>query len=270
MARRHGTTAWQSGRVLRSYHGGSFAAGRLAALKQEAATGISVCIPARNEAATVGRVAGAVRAELMERYRLVDELVVVDDGSTDSTARVAREAGAVVVAQRAAGKGRAMRSGLDQTRGDIVVYLDADIEGFDPGFVVGLVGPLLSDPDLVFVKASYRRPLADRPGEGGRVTELAAKPLLRILFPQLAAFDQPLAGEVAGRRAPLEKLDFEPGYGVEVAMLVDLASSYGLAALGQCDLGERRHRNRPLAELSPQSETVIRTILARAGWPPPH
>lgn len=255
--------------MLRSYSGGSFAVERLVALKQATATGISVCIPARNEEATVGRVVGAVRSELMERHGLVDELVVVDDGSTDATARVARQAGACVVAQRAAGKGRAMRHGLDRTRGDIVVYLDADIEEFDPAFVVGLVGPLLSGPDLVFVKASYERPLAGRAGEGGRVTELAAKPLLRILFPELAAFDQPLAGEVAGRRAHLEKLEFEPGYGVEVAMLVDLANGCGLAALAQCDLGERRHRNRPLAELAPQSETVIRTILARAGWPPP-
>ena len=255
--------------MLRSYGPCSFGAGQLAALKRAVGTSVSVCIPARDEQATVGQVVGAVHAELVERCGLVDELVVVDDGSTDSTGRVATEAGAVVVAQGAAGKGRAMRLGLDQTRGDIVVYLDADIEDFDPGFVVGLVGPLLSNPDIVFAKASYRRPLAGRPGEGGRVTELAAKPLLRILFPELAAFDQPLAGEVAGRRAPLEKLEFEPGYGVEVAMLIDLVSSYGLGALAQCDLGERRHRNRPLAELSPQSETVIRTVLARAGWPGP-
>lgn len=150
-----------------------------------------------------------------------------------------------------------------------MVFCDADIYGFDPGFVVGLAGPLLVDPDLLLVKGAYDRPFEGRPGEGGRVTQLVARPLLKALFPELAWVSQPLAGEAAGRRHVLEEIDFEDGYGVEAGMLIDVARRWGPHRIAECFLGERQHRNRPLAELAPQAETVIGVVLRRAGVLPP-
>jgi glucosyl-3-phosphoglycerate synthase len=269
-----GPGKWHSGQVTgrpqHRFEAASFDPYELAGRKRRLGLRVSVCIPAFNEAPTVGEVAGAVQDKLVDAAGLVDEVVVVDDGSTDATAAIAEAAGARVLRLPATmGKGAAMRRGLDETAGDIVVFCDADLHNFDPQFVVGLVGPLLAHPSVSLVKAAYHRPLAGRPGEGGRVTELVAKPLLALLFPELAWVSQPLAGETAARRQLLEQLDFEDGYGVEIGLLIDVARRFGQGAIAECHLGERRHRNRPLAELAPQAATIIEVALRRAGLPPP-
>jgi glucosyl-3-phosphoglycerate synthase len=254
--------------VVRRFDWRSFDPERLTAFK----TGrrVSVCIPARDEQATVGDVVRVVADELMTGCGLVDELVVVDDGSVDATAKEAEAAGAQVVAlPEPRGKGEAMWQGLQATTGELVAYCDADIYGFAPRFVIGLLGPLLTDGSISLVKATYRRPLDGVKGEGGRVTELVAKPLISLLFPELAKLSQPLAGEWAAPRTVLEGLTYAGGYGVELGVLVDVAERYGPASIAECDLGERCHRNRPLPELAPQAETIIRLALERAGLLPP-
>ena len=251
---------------------------------------VSVCLPARNEAATVGAIVGAIVEHLVERHGLVDEVVVVDDASTDATAASARSAGAVVLAADdvlagcgpATGKGEAMWKSVAGCGGDVVVWCDADIRNFDSRFVTGLLGPLLTDPSVQFVKGCYRRDLDGQPEGGGRVTELVARPLVHLLFPHLAGFTQPLAGECAGRRSLLEQLSFAPGYGVDLGLLVDVAAMSGVEAMVQVDLGHRSHRNRPLDELAVQAEAVMATALmladvsggqattaSRSGWRPP-
>lgn len=227
---------------------------RLARAKR--GTSVSVCLPARDEAATVG----AIVSTIVGLGELVDEVLVVDDGSSDGTGDVAAAAGASVVPGPARGKGAALRAGLDRSKGDVVVFCDADVRAFDAAFVTGLLGPLLTDESIGFVKGRYARP-----GDGGRVTELVARPLIRLRFPELAGFDQPLAGEVAGRRNVLEQVEFEPGYGVDLALLIDVIELIGLDAVAQVDLGRRVHRNRSLAELGPQAEAVLAAGLARAG-----
>ena len=232
-------------------------------------TSISVCLPARDEATTIGPIVAAIVEDLVARHPLVDEVLVVDDGSTDATAEVARRAGARVVATATpAGKGGALRTSLHASRGDLVVWCDADIVDFDARFVTGLVGPLLRQPSVDFVKACYRRDLDGRAGEGGRVTELVARPLLARLFPHLAGFTQPLAGEYAGRRPLLERLTYLPGYGVDLGLLIEVAERVGVGAMVQVDLGRRSHRNRSLAELAPQAAAVIAVALDRAGISP--
>ncbi|MBV8949887.1 MAG: glucosyl-3-phosphoglycerate synthase [Actinobacteria bacterium] len=248
-----------------------FTASALAASKAAQSTRISVCLPARDEAETVGPIVAAIRRALVERVGLVDEIVVVDDESSDATANVAAAAGARVV--RAAdvladcgpgsGKGNVLWKSLYACDGDLLCWVDADIRDFSPHFVTGLLGPLLTRPDTVFVKGFYRRP-GERDG-GGRVTELVARPLLSQLFPHLTGFVQPLSGEYAGRREVLDDLPFVEGWGVELALLVDVVARYGLPAVTQVDLGERRHRNRPLAELGPQATEILLTALRRAG-----
>lgn len=261
---------WQSGHVPASFEWRDFDVAGLARRKQAAGETVALCIPARNEEATVGGIVALVHQELVLATPLVDELVVVDDGSYDATAEEAASAGATVIQLTPGrGKGQAMRRGLEATSASLVAYCDADLYGFTSRFVVGLVGPLLADPATALVKAHYRRPLDGVEGEGGRVTELVAKPLLKLLFPQLVGIRQPLAGEWSSRREVLEPLDFASGYGVELGVLLDVATKYGLEAIAQCDLGERRHRNRPLSELSPMAETVMALGLQRAGLLPP-
>ncbi len=241
--------------------------------KRERGLTISVCLPARNEEPTVGHIVATVRRTLMETYPLVDEVVVIDDGSLDSTAEVAAWEGARVIAVEdvlpeagpGSGKGNAMWKSLHATTGDIVCWVDADIRNFGHHFITGLIGPLLTDEATAFVKGYYRRPLHGEPSGGGRVTELVARPTLSVLFPDLAGFIQPLSGEYAGRRSLFESVPFVEGWGVEIGLLVDIVRAVGLDATAQVDLGVREHRNRPLEDLGPQATAILVTALRRAG-----
>ncbi len=218
---------------------------------------ISVVLPARNEGATVGKIVSAVRTDLMDDLPVVDEIVVIDSRSTDDTAAVAAAAGAKVVGQDdvlahlppADGKGEALWKSLAATSGDVIVFLDADVRNFSPSFVTGLLGPLLQEPSLAYVKGCYDRPLHDTGDTGGRVTELVARPLLNLHWPLLAGFVQPLSGEAAARRGLLERLPFVTGYGVELGLLVDVLSHAGLDAMAQVDLGTRIHAHQSTAAL---------------------
>jgi glucosyl-3-phosphoglycerate synthase len=233
---------------------------------------VSVCIPARNEAATVGHVVGGIRRSLIERWGLVDEVVVVDDHSRDDTAAIAASAGARVVSAAdvlgdiagGPGKGEALWRSLHTSVGDIVVWCDADITDFGARFVTGLLGPLLTDPATSFVKGYYERPRTGEIG-GGRTTELMARPVLAALFPHLSGIVQPLSGEYGGRRSLLERLPFVRGYGVDLGLLIDVADVVGTDAIVQVDLGTRRHRHRDLDHLGPQALAVLQTALDRAG-----
>jgi glucosyl-3-phosphoglycerate synthase len=213
---------------------------RLLAAKRATGTTVSVVLPALDEEATVGEIVSAIRRDLM--VPLVDELVVIDSGSTDRTGQAAAAAGARVVHRddilpripAEHGKGEVLWRSLLVTRGDVVCFIDADLREFDSAFVSGIVGPLLTDPGVAFVKAMYDRPLetetATIPAGGGRVTELVARPLLNLHWPLLAGFVQPLGGEYAARRALLERLPFATGYGVEIGLLVDALELAGLDA----------------------------------------
>jgi glucosyl-3-phosphoglycerate synthase len=250
----------------RTFHRSDFPTARV--LEAKAGRTVSVCIPARDEERTVGAVVAAVvGAHVAEAggSGLVDEVVVVDDGSKDATGEAARAAGArVLVTDGEGGKGRAMAAGVEGSIGDLVAFLDADVENTSEWFVSGLLGPLLLEEDVALVKGFYERPLHGSPGGGGRVTELMARPLLEVLFPHLLEVRQPLAGETAAPRWVLEKLELAPGYGVELGLLVDVASRFGTASVAQVDLGVRIHRNRPLTELRGQAVEVLRAGLARA------
>ena len=257
-----------------SYAANSFSATQLVAVK--GMTTVSVCLPARNEAATVGSVVSTISAALAGDVGLVDEIVVVDDHSSDDTAAHAEAGGARVVDASTTlaeyglghGKGEAMWKSLHASTGDLVVWVDADIVDFDPQFIVSLLGPLLTDPGIEFVKGHYHRPEENGTG-GGRVTELLARPLLSQFFPDLAEVAQPLSGEYAGRRSLLERLPFVAGYGVDVALLIDAARAVGIEAVAQVDLGVRNHRNRTLDELGPMALAVSQAILDRAEVRPP-
>jgi len=224
---------------------------------------VLVCIPARDEARTIGAIVRCIRKLLVDRVGLVDEILVVDDGSTDGTGHEALRHGAVVVRGPGAGKGEAMREA--KGRSDYVVYLDGDVESFGPHYVTGLLGPLLFDPAVVLVKGAYSRPLGEDPTGGGRVTELVAKPLISLLFAELSGVAQPLAGETALRAGVLDEIELAGGYGVEIGLLVDVCRRWGTRAISQVELGERRHRNRPLSELGLQARDVIGAALLRAG-----
>jgi len=230
---------------------------------------VTVCIPSRDEVRTVGAVVRAVTEPYLAAAGgsgLVDEVLVVDDGSSDDTAGAARAAGARVLSlSGGGGKGQAMAAGLEASAGDLVVFLDADVENTSAAFVAGLLGPLLVEEDVALVKGYYTRPLHGSPTGGGRVTELMARPLVDVLFPHLEGVRQPLAGETAAPRSVLEKVDLAPGYGVELALLVDVAARYGVTSVAQVDLGVRVHRNRPIEELRPQAVDVLRAALERAG-----
>jgi len=249
-------------------HGhGDFDPGLLAASK--GLRRISVCIPARNEAATVGPIVHAIVTSLTGTgggIPLVDEVLVVDDGSVDQTANLAAQAGArVLIADtQGGGKGQAMQSALKAAEGDLIAFVDADVTNFGPHFVTGLLGPLLLDDAVCLVKGFYQRPLHGAPDGGGRVTELMAKPVIDVLFPGLVSIEQPLAGETAAPREVLEKCGLADGYAVELALLIDVASRFGVSSVAQVDLGIRVHRNRPLSELRPQATDILRAALERA------
>lgn len=262
--------AWSA---RRTYRAADFRPGDLVAAK--AGRRISVVLPARNEQSTVGAIVAALRSELVDRVPLIDELVVVDSHSTDATAHVARTAGARVVAQGdvlpalgdVPGKGEALWKSLAATDGDIVAFLDSDLRDFDPAFATGLLGPLLTEPGVVFSKGAYERPLDDGrtvlPAGGGRVTELVARPLLAAHWPSLSGFVQPLAGEYAGTREALESIPFAGAYGVDIGILIDLVESYGLDALAQVDLGRRTHRHSPDSALSVMAMHQQLAVLSR-------
>jgi glucosyl-3-phosphoglycerate synthase len=234
---------------------------------------VSVVLPALDEEATVGAVVSCVR-ELAERTGLIDEIVVMDSGSSDGTAAAARAAGAEVThaamtlpaTGHRQGKGEVLWKSLWATEGDIVVFLDADLTSVEPHFVTGLLGPLLADPHAALVKGFYERPLAGTTeAAGGRVTELVARPLLNLLFPALAGVVQPLSGEYAGRRELLERLPFVSGYGVETGLLIDTLTLAGLDAIAQVDLGLRRHRHQDHLALGRMAAEIIQVVLSRAG-----
>ncbi|MER6530363.1 glucosyl-3-phosphoglycerate synthase [Streptomyces sp. NPDC001508] len=239
--------------------------------KQRTGQSVSVVLPALNEEETVGDIVAVIRHDLVRQAALVDEIVVVDSGSTDRTSEVAAAAGARVVHRdailprlpAAPGKGEVLWRSLLVTGGDIVCFVDADLREFSSDFVTGIVGPLLTEPDVDLVKAMYDRPLGDAAGQGGRVTELMARPLLNLHWPQLAGFVQPLGGEYAARRSLLERLPFPVGYGVELGMLVDALHLVGLDALAQVDVGVRKHRHQDGQALGRMAAAIYRTAQLR-------
>jgi glucosyl-3-phosphoglycerate synthase len=280
---REGTVAGRPGDVWlsdRSWNRHGWTIDELQAAK--AGRTISVVLPALNEQETIQSVIESVSPLVRDGGGLVDELIVLDSGSTDDTGIRATAAGARVVSREQAlpgvptrpGKGEALWRSLAATSGDIVVFVDSDLIDPHPMFVPWLVGPLLTGDGIHLVKSFYRRPLgvadADAtPGEtgGGRVTELVARPLLAALRPELGCILQPLGGEYAASRELLTSLPFAPGYGVEIGLLVDTFDRLGLEAIAQVNLGVRAHRNRPLAELGAMSRQVIATLLSRCGVP---
>jgi glucosyl-3-phosphoglycerate synthase len=242
----------------------------LAGAPATASTRLSVCLPARNEASTIG----AIVAEAVG-LAIVSEVVVLDDGSSDDTAAIARAAGARVVDEASllpeagpgSGKGNAMWKSLYACSGDVICWIDADLRNFRGEYIERLCAPLLAQPDVMFVKAYYTRSFEGAPTGGGRVTELVARPLLSLLFPKLADIVQPLGGEYAARRRALEVLPFVEGWGVELGLLVDVVERFGRDAVAQVDLDVREHRNRTLEDLGPQAMAILVTGLRRAGVP---
>ena len=247
----------------------------LAAKAQGSGTSVSVVLPALNEQQTVGAIVESIRTRLMEAAPLVDEIVVLDSGSTDRTGEVAAAAGARVVHRDdilpgvppVPGKGEVLWRSLLVTSGDVVCFVDADLRHFDAALVRGILGPLLTDPSVQLVKAAYDRPLVDAggvvPGGGGRVTELVARPLLNLHWPELAGVVQPLAGEYAARRSLLERLPFPCGYGVELGLLVDTLGVAGLDAIAQVDVGTRHHRHQGDQALGRMASEIWQTALLR-------
>lgn len=267
-----GVSAGTSWMTERSWYRPPWTVAELEAAK--AGRTISVVLPALNEAATIGAVIETITPML---GGLVDELIVLDSGSTDDTEGRARAAGAQVVHREEAlpeivpqpGKGEALWRSLAVTSGDIVVFIDSDLIDSDSMFVPRLVGPMLTRDGIHLVRGFYRRPLKLGDGQdatgGGRVTELVARPLLAALRPELGCVLQPLGGEYAGTRELLTSVPFAPGYGVEIGILIDTYDRYGLDAIAQVNLGVRTHRNRPISELGPMSRQIIATLLTRCG-----
>jgi glucosyl-3-phosphoglycerate synthase len=256
--------------VIREFHHAAFPAARVRAERTES---ISVCVPARDEAAAIAGVVGPL-VHLRESG-VIDEVIVLDDDSRDATAAIAARHGADVV--RAAGllpefgpilgKGDVMWRALSVASGEVVCFVDGDSEDFAEHFACGLLGPLVCEPDVHFVKGFYRRPFKHRdavqPTGGGRVTQLTARPLLAAFHPPLAGIHQPLAGEIAARRELLERMAFCTGYGVDIALLLDVSAEVGIGGLAQVDLDLRQNRHRPLDELAPMADAVLGAVTSR-------
>jgi len=243
--------------------------------KQRQNLSISLCLPTLDEEKTIGQEIVILKAELSDRYPLLDEIAVIDSGSTDRTCEIAASFGAdVYIASEhlteeghRRGKGENLWKALYLLKGDIIVYVDADIKNIHPRFVYGLLGPLIQDPEVHYVKAFYDRPIAYsgvlRPTGGGRVTEILIRPLFSLFYPELAAILQPLSGEYAGRRSILEQIPFPVGYGIETSMLIDIYQRLGLYAFAQTDLDQRVHRNQETIALGRMAFGVLRTFMSR-------
>ena len=243
--------------------------------KERKGLSISLCIPTLNEENTIGKEIILFRSELIERYPLIDEIVVIDSGSTDRTVEIAASFGAEVYYSgdilpstgHKRGKGENLWKAIYQLKGDIICYVDADIKNIHPRFCYALVAPLIYRDDIQYVKAFYDRPLACsqgvRPSGGGRVTEILVRPLFSIFFPELTALVQPLSGEYAVRRHVLEKIPFPIGYGVETSHLIDVYDQWGLEAFGQTDLAQRVHRNQDTQALGKMSFGILQTFFKR-------
>lgn len=243
--------------------------------KEKQNLSISLCIPTLNEENTIGKEIVLFRSELMDRFPLLDEIAVIDSGSSDRTLEVAESFGAEVYLaadilpelEAKKGKGENLWKAIYQLKGDIIVYIDADIKNIHPRFAYGLIAPLVYRDEIKYVKAFYDRPLAFsqgiRPSGGGRVTEILIRPLFSLFFPELTGLIQPLSGEYAVRREVLEQIPFPIGYGVETSHLIDVYQKWGLSAFAQTDLDQRVHRNQDTRSLGKMSFGILQTFFSR-------
>jgi len=257
------------------HHGEFWDLLELVKVKEKKNLTISLCIPTLNEEKTIGKEVIIFKSELMDRYPLIDEIAVIDSGSTDKTCEVAAAYGADVYLSAdilpsqgfKRGKGENLWKAIHQLKGDIICYVDADIKNIHPRFAAGLVAPLIRDDQMHYVKAFYDRPLAFsqgvRPSGGGRVTEILVRPLFSLLFPELTALIQPLSGEYAVRRPVLHSIPFPIGYGVETSHIIDVYMKFGLEAFGQTDLDQRVHRNQATLDLGKMSFGILQSFLTR-------
>jgi hypothetical protein len=248
---------------------------KLVALKERHNVTISLGLPALNEEKTIGTVIKRVKGALVDRVPLIDQIAVIDSDSTDRTAEIAAGLGVAVHRHSEIlpevgsfiGKGEALWKSLHVLDGEIVAWIDTDISNIQPRFVYGLIGPLLREPQLQYVKGFYQRPIRDgdrlHAEGGGRVTELMARPLINLFFPELSGIIQPLAGEYAGRRTLLERLPFFTGYAVEIGLLIEILEQVGLSAVGQVDLERRIHRNQPLPNLSQMAYVILQGAIRK-------
>jgi len=248
---------------------------RLVELKEQQGLTVSLVLPTLDEEATIGEIVARARRVLVDGVPLVDELLVIDSGSSDRTCEIAEAEGARVVQHSDVlprygsyrGKGEALWKSLYETSGDLVAWCDTDVRNWHPRMAYGTLGPLLAEPRIQYVKGYYQRPIVEdgilKEGGGGRVTELVARPLINLFFPDLSGFIQPLAGEYAGRRSLLETIPFFTGYAVEIGHLVDISERVGLTGLGQVDLERRVHRNQELEGLSRMSFVILQAVMKR-------
>jgi nucleotide-binding universal stress UspA family protein len=248
---------------------------RLVSVKEKQGTTVSLVLPTLDEEETIGAIVRRARKEMVERLPLIDEILVIDSASTDATCRIAEDEGARVVAHPDVlprygsfrGKGEALWKSLYETSGDIIVWADTDVKNWHHRMVYGTLGPLLHEPRIQYVKGYYQRPIVEagvlKEGGGGRVTELVARPLINLFYPELSGLIQPLAGEYAGRRSLLETIPFFTGYAVEIGHLIDVAERVGIEGLGQVDLERRVHRNQELEGLSRMSFVILQAVMKR-------
>ncbi len=248
---------------------------RLVELKKKKGVKISLAFPTRNEEKTISQEITVIKGELMDKFPLLDEIAVLDSGSTDRTMDMAKAAGAQAYLadeilpsySSFAGKGENLWKSLYVLTGDIIVWIDADIKNIHPKFAYGVIGPLLEDETIGYVKAFYERPLKvgmrTKPTGGGRVTEILVRPLLANFYPELSLFMQPISGEYAGRRSILEEIPFRVGYGVDIGQLLDIYDKYGLSVFAQVDMDRRLHRNQSLPALGNMSFGILHTFITK-------